>query len=66
MNYNESLFNCTIYQNEYQSNICELKLGYTKSFYGIGTLIGISLVGIILNIIFLVLSFVKRKKKINT
>ena len=64
MNYNESLFNCTIYQNEYQSNICELKLGYTKSFYGIGTLIGISLVGIILNIIFLVLSFVKRKKKL--
>ena len=40
MNYNESLFNCSFYQNKYQKNICELKLGYTKSYYGIGTLIG--------------------------
>ena len=65
MNYNESLFNCTYFQKPSQEDICELKLGYTKSFFGIGTLIGVSLIGVILNIIFLVIKFFKRKKQKN-
>ena len=63
MNYNESLFNCSLYKSEIYSNTCNLKLGYTKSYFGIGTLIGISFVGIILNILFLIFHFIKRKKK---
>ena len=63
MNYNENYFNCSFYKNEYVENPCELKFGYTQSFYGILTLTVISTIGIILNIIFLVLNCVKRKKR---
>ena len=65
MNYNESLFNCSYFQKLYQEDICKFKLGYTKSFFGIGFLIGISIIGIVLNMIFLVLNFFKQKKQKN-
>ena len=63
MNYNENYFNCSFYKNQYVENPCELKLGYTENFYGILTLIIISILGIILNIIFLFLNCLKRKKR---
>jgi len=63
MNYNENYFNCSFYKNQYVENPCKLKLGYTENFYGILTLIIISILGIILNIIFLFLNCLKRKKR---
>ena len=63
MNYNENYSNCSFYKNEYVENPCELKFGYTESFYGIITLIIILIIGILLNIIFLALNFIKRKKR---
>ena len=63
MNYNDNLFNCTYYEDINKKNICELKLGYIVSYYGLGTLIGISLISIILNIVFLLQNFLKRNKR---
>ena len=63
MNYNEILFNCSYYQPKQEINICELKLGYIINFFGIGCLIGVSVIGIILNLIFLIQNCFKRKKR---
>ena len=63
MNFNESLFNCSLYNSTIFEHICQLKLGYTKSYFGIGTLIGISIIGVILNIIFFIFHFLKKGKK---
>ena len=62
MNYNESLFNCSLYTNKYVENPCTLKLGYIESIIFIYVLIAISSLSIILNVIFLFFNFIKKKR----
>ena len=62
MDYNESLFNCSLYTNKYVENPCTLKLGYIESIIFIYALIAISSLSIILNVIFLFFNFIKKKR----
>ena len=62
MNYNESLFNCSLYTNKYVEKPCTLKLGYIENIIFIYVLIAISSLSIILNIIFLFFNFIKKKR----
>ena len=62
MNYNESLFNCSLYTNKYVENPCTLKLGYIENIIFIYVLIAISSLSIILNVIFLFFNFIKKKR----
>ena len=62
MHINESLFNCSIFNNKYVENPCTLKLGYIESIVLIYFLIGISSLSIILNLIFLFYNCIRKKK----
>ena len=65
MNYNESLFNCSYYINNKIENPCELKLAYARNNFIIVFLTIISFLGLILNLIFIILRFLRKKRGTN-
>ena len=62
MHINEEPYNCSIFSNKYVENPCKLKLGYIESSVLIYILIVVSSLSILINLIFLFLNCVKKKR----